>query len=208
MTLAESSVSSLIEILGPPSARRRLARGETLFLRGQVATHVFAVDVGRVRLRRCLADGRTLTLAVAGPQETLAEAALFAEAYHCDAVAEVASAVWMHPADTARARLRADPVATERFLGRLAAQLRHARGLAEVRAMRRAADRLFAYLDLLEVTGSKSPRDRPLTALAAELGLAPETLYRTLRRLRSSGQIAMDRPLRRVGIDTEPIDDS
>lgn len=74
-----------------------LRRGDYLFRRGEPASAVFAIDRGRLRLERSLEDGTPVTLAVLGPGDGVAEASLFADVYHCDARAEVASRLWVYP---------------------------------------------------------------------------------------------------------------
>ncbi|WP_067254685.1 cyclic nucleotide-binding domain-containing protein [Methylobacterium sp. CCH7-A2] len=65
---------------------RHLAAGETLFAAGDETRGFFMVRTGRVRLVRFGGDGRETALFTAGPEERFAEASLFAERYHCDAM--------------------------------------------------------------------------------------------------------------------------
>ena len=80
----------------PPIARERmrdLHAGEALFRQGDPASAIFRLVSGEMRLIRHTPDGAAVVMHVAKPGETFAEAALFAETYHCDAVARVASRV-------------------------------------------------------------------------------------------------------------------
>ena len=55
--------------------------------------------------------------------ELFAEAALFADTYHCDAIATAQSSVRVYPKDMVKQVLRTDPALAEAFMARLAHQL-------------------------------------------------------------------------------------
>lgn len=154
-----------------------------------MASSIFVVQTGRLRLERHLADGTAVTLAVLGPGDTIAEAALFAETYHCDASAEIRSKIWLFPKKEVEAGLARDPEALMDWARSLAAQIRRLRALLEIRSIKRADARVLSYLDLLDALGEAWSGDRPVSAVAAELGLTPEALYRTLTRLEEREQI-------------------
>lgn len=161
---------------------RQLRRGEALFNQGDPAVSLFWVERGRLRLERHLADGRVIILSVARAPAMIAEASLFSPRYHCRALAEVASTVVAAPKAAVLALLETDPSFALRLVRILATEVRRQRQLVELRNVRPAAERLLSYLALERDRGAP-PADRPLAALAAELGLTPEALYRTLARL-------------------------
>ena len=68
-------------------AKRSLARNELLFRQGEKVAAIYFVEAGRLRLERRTYDGRLLVLGAASAGKFFVEAALFAERYHCDAVA-------------------------------------------------------------------------------------------------------------------------
>jgi len=185
-------LSSLPAELVAAAPRRELGRGEFLFRAGDRARWVFAVEKGRVRLERPLADGFVLTLHTARRGESFAEAALFGERYHCDAVAETASRVVAVDGAEALAVLTAEPGTALELARRLAEQVRALRALLEIRNIRSAEERLVRYLQLQPLLG-EPPDERPLRAIAAEIGLREETLYRTVRRLEEAGTLRRDR---------------
>ena len=164
---------------------RRLRRGESLFHLGDDAWAVFVVEQGRIRLLRHGRDGREIVAGVSFAGMTVAEAALYSSTYHCDAFADTASSVRAFRKATLRARLRSEPDLAEAYTQALARQLREARTRLELRSIRRADERIEAAL----AAGLGPTRPRALAGFAAELGLAPETLYRALRQLESSGRI-------------------
>lgn len=73
---------------------RSLTAGAALFRQGDTSFGIFLLVNGRIRLQRITPDGAAVSIHLARPGELFAEASLFSERYHCDAVAEVGSEVW------------------------------------------------------------------------------------------------------------------
>lgn len=186
---------SLGERLSELGRERELRREEVLFNQRDPADAVFWVRRGRLRLERHLESGGVVTLSVARAPVVLAEASLFSERYHCRAIAEVASLVAVVPKSTVLDLLEAEPSFTVSLVRALATEVRRMRQLLELRNVRPASRRLLSYLALEEDQG-KRPADRPLVALASELGLTPEALYRILAVLEREG--AIERRGRRI----------
>ena len=89
---AESKLHGMFIDGLPESVRRQvsvreLAEGELLFQQGDLASAIFEVASGRVRLVRRTIDDHLVAMYTARPGDLLAEAALFSNVYHCDAVA-------------------------------------------------------------------------------------------------------------------------
>jgi CRP-like cAMP-binding protein len=171
---------------------RLLDAGECLFAQGGPARAIYAVEQGELRLQRRTVDDRLVVLHRAVVGELLAEAALFAEAYHCEAVAVSPSRVRVLPKAEVTARLRADPDLLLHLAARFARQVQALRARVEARNIRAARQRVLSHLALrVAETGQATMRlDGPLQDLAAELGLTREALYRTLARLHAEGTIA------------------
>ena len=83
----------LIAALPSVAPTRELAAGQALFRQGDAVTAIFAVERGRLRLIRHTVDERKVVLHTARAGELLAEAALFSDSYHCDAIADLASRI-------------------------------------------------------------------------------------------------------------------
>jgi len=81
-----TSIDWLPASLLAASPVRELASGEALFRQGDASYGIFAVEHGRVQLLRHATEDRTLILHSARAGEFFAEAALYSEIYHCDAV--------------------------------------------------------------------------------------------------------------------------
>ena len=172
------------------TGRRRLAAGETLFRQGDAPAAIYVVREGRVRLVRHLNDGAAVALHVAQANETVAEAALFADAYHCDAVAEAPSDVTVLPQADLLAALEADPQAALALAKGFAAQVRDLRAQLELRSIRSAPERILFWLRQRANGAPPTARvDRPWTEIAAEIGLTHEAIYRALAALEGRGLI-------------------
>ena len=184
--------------LAAESTVRRLAAGEALFSQGDPAVAIYQVESGRLRLVRRTSDDHLVILYTARRGEFFAEASLFAETYHCDAVAAAPSLVRVYPKAEIIALLRAKPALAEAFMMRLAHQLQELRTRMELRNLRSARERLLQYLRL-----RAGPDDRgrartvaiegQLQDIGAEIGITREALYRTLAALEADGSIARSR---------------
>ncbi len=170
---------------------RDLAAGEPLFRRGDRASAIYRVESGRLRLLRSAVDGRLVVLHTARAGDLFAEAALFSETYHCDAVAAVPSRVRHYPKGALLATLRADPALLEAFTAELARRLQALRSRLELRDVRSARERVLQHLASAAAgtDGRSIPIEGRLQDIAAELGLTREAFYRTLAALEAAGAI-------------------
>ena len=177
----------------PPSLEagsivRVLSPGELLFRQGDRAAAIYKVESGRLRLIRRTVDDHLVILHTAGRGEFFAEASLFAEAYHCDAIAAAQSRVRVYPKAIVMAALRTDPALAETFIARLARQLQELRARMELRNIRSARERVLQYLWLRAgVDGRGIAIEGQLQDVAAEIGMSREALYRTLAALEAEG---------------------
>ena len=179
----------------PESVRRRvivreLAVDEPLFQQGDPVSAIFEVVSGRLRLVRRTIDDHLVVLHTAWPGDLLAEAALFSDVYHCDAVAAAESRVRAYPKRALLSALRKQPSLFEAFAARLALQLQALRTRLELRNIRSARERLLRHLRLSAgADGRTVAITGHLQDLAADLGLSREALYRTLAALEAEGAI-------------------
>lgn len=173
---------------------RTLAAGDALFQTGDRAVAIYRVERGRLRLIRRTVDDHLVVLHTARAGEFLAEASLFSEAYHCDAVAVVSSRVRVYPKASLLAAFRTDRGLAEAFMGRLAHQVQDLRARLELRNIRSARERVLQYLWLRAEPDRRSVViEGPYQDIAAEIGLTREALYRTLARLEAEGVLVRDR---------------
>jgi CRP-like cAMP-binding protein len=170
--------------------RQSLARNEVLFRQGDKVTAIYFIEAGRLRLDRRTFDGRLLCLGTTPAGEFFVEAALFADIFHCDAVATEPSQVRVYPKEAVLNALRTDPNSAMSFLAFMAHQVIEVRQRLELMKVRSAKDRVMLYLDLnVGPDGHTVNLRSQLQDIASELGLTREALYRTLSSLERAGAI-------------------
>ena len=170
--------------------RRSLARNEALFRQGEKVTAIYFVETGRLRLERRTFDGRTMVLGTTLSGNFFVEAALFADIFHCDAVATEPSQVRVYPKAAVLDALRADPANAISFLSLVAHQVIELRHRIEIMKVRSAKERVMLYLDLNAGPDGRTVNLRgQLQDIAGELGMTREVLYRTLASLEQAGTI-------------------
>ena len=193
----------LLADFGDADRLHELAPGEYLFRRGDRARAAYAVESGRVHLVRAQASGSELTLQRVHPGASFAEASLFSASHHCDARAEIRSRVAAYSSSRLVAALEGDPELALTWARRLADQVRRQRALLEVRSIASADERILAYLNL--TADQKGELSLPsLRALASELGLAEETVYRAVPRLERDGRLLRRGPTLRLARAQRP----
>ncbi|HTI84992.1 MAG TPA: Crp/Fnr family transcriptional regulator [Alphaproteobacteria bacterium] len=189
---------SLLEWLpasvGKATSVRTVAANAALFHRGDKATAIFEVECGQIRLVRHTIGSHAIILHTARDGELFAEAALYADIYHCDAVAITDCGLRVYPKRQLLDAFRADPALAERFSALLAHQIHALRTRVEELHIRSARGRVLHYL-----SRTAGPDERTITLhgtlmdFAAEIGLSHEVLYRTLAALEREGVIRRTR---------------
>ena len=159
--------------------KRNLVPGEAVFRREDPIRSVFLVCDGAIALERPLPDGTSLTLHLARSGMLLAEASVFASAYHCDAVAREASCIVGIPRERFRDALVSFPSAAGELLAETARELQALRSRVEILRLRRLADRLDAWRELHD-----EPPAGHWVHVADAIGVTPAALYRELARRR------------------------
>ncbi|CAC9443044.1 transcriptional regulator, Crp/Fnr family [uncultured Gammaproteobacteria bacterium] len=166
-----------------------LKKGEFLFRQGASVDRLFFLEKGRVKLVRNTIEGQPLVIHIAYSQETFAEASLFSDEYHCNAICDSLSTVLSFSKDEVLVYLKSHPKYTIELLKINTAQVRDLRLLNEIKSINSAYDRVWAFL-LSEVNQeSKLHFSYSLKDMAQKLGLAHETFYRTLKILEQEGRI-------------------
>lgn len=169
---------------------RSIAADTHLFYAGQKALAIFEIVEGQLRLVRHTIEGHQVTLHVSRVGELIAEAALFSDYYHCDAIAAQDARIRVLAKTKLLTLFRTDPALAVRFLALMAQQVQQLRQKLELRNIRSARERLIHYLLLsTESDGRTVELTGTLKQLAAELGLSHETLYRILAKLEQEGLV-------------------
>lgn len=159
---------------------RKVALGTALFCRGDLVRSMFLMRSGVIALERPLADGTALTLNFAKAGAAFAEASLFAERYHCDAIVREAAEVAVMSRAAFLSALRANPDSALSLIETHSKEVQSQRARIEILRLRRVAERLDAWLDL-----NGAPQKGHWSLVADEIGVSPAALYRELARRRS-----------------------
>jgi len=169
---------------------RRFGKGARIFQRGDVVRGVFLILEGEVRLCRFGPRGEEVVLQRARAGELLAEASLDSTRYHCDAIPTEAGRLLELSAQALRKALASDARFNRNWTQMLSRELRRARARLERMTLKSAADRLRHYL-AAEGRGPACETELPgsLKDLARELGVAHETLYRTIAAMQRQGEL-------------------
>jgi CRP/FNR family transcriptional regulator, dissimilatory nitrate respiration regulator len=158
---------------------RKIARGAAVFRQEDRVQSMYLVRSGAVALERPMADGVPLTLHIATADMALAEASLFADAYHCDAVARSNTKVASMPRAKFLAQIRDHPDAALSLIEAHAKEVQTQRARIEILRLRRVADRLDAWLDF-----HGEPKKGEWINVADQIGVTAPALYRELAKRR------------------------
>ena len=165
------------------STKRRLGAGAFVFQQGDPVRAMFHVVSGGVLLIRHQPDGAAIVLQRAAPGDILAEASLFADRYHCDAIAPLPTTLRSFGKRALRAQLAASPKLAEAWAGHLARELQATRTRAEILSLKTVAQRLDAWI---AANQGAPPTKGEWKSLANEIGVSPEALYRELAKRRAT----------------------
>lgn len=175
------------------ASRLNLAKAERVFSADEPTRGLFWLESGLVRLTRHSSDGNEITLHVAKAGETFAEASLFAERYHCDAVADLPSTVIVIDKAQVLVSLSSDPCTAVDWIKHLSKQVQTLRAQIGLMRLKSAHERLLTYLRMQCAETSIVTIERPWKTIATEVGLTHEALYRALARLEREGHIVRNR---------------
>jgi CRP/FNR family transcriptional regulator, dissimilatory nitrate respiration regulator len=177
-----------------------LRPGEFLFQRGDAATRFFVMLSGGVNLVLQSRTGDEKVVETLVPGQSFAEALMFEArpAYPTVAVATAHATVLSVPTEAYRPVLAASASTCMQLLGDLSRRMHALVREVEAHSLTDARTRIVRHvLDLAGQTlgPPRAPLELTLTEpkqrIAARLGIAPETLSRTLRSLNDSGLMAV-----------------
>lgn len=160
---------------------RVLRSGDTLFRQGDAVRAIIHIRQGRIHLVRHTESGREVPIFQAGANDTLAEAALFSDRYHCDATAAIESEVHIIKKHAILDAMRQDPTFGIDLVRRLSGQVQSYRRRLELLAIGSAEGRVLAALADGRLRGT-------VMEFAAEIGLSHEATYRALSALVRAGR--------------------
>lgn len=172
----------LNQLSSDETSYRCLEAGETLFVHNGLTTGLFYLVTGVIDLTRSTEQGHNMIIHKARAGETFAEASLFSDVYHCTATAKVRCEVIQCERTSVLTMLRSNNEFMHRLMQRFATQLQDGRRRIELLSVRAADERvMMALVDGLLIGD--------IASFAETIGLAPETVYRSLAQLSKKGLI-------------------
>ena len=176
--------ASLTHIFAPLRSHvMTLAKGDYLFHQGDAVVSFFYVTTGKIKLIRETVEGGQVLIYGALAGETLAEASLFSDVYHCAAIADAPSSLMVYPKAELLAHLESNPQAMMYVLNMFAQQVRDLRSINEIKNIRSAQARVLAYIRYAMNADGEVHLHTSLKDMAYKIGLTHETYYRTLKTL-------------------------
>ena len=170
--------NAFFDFLSPiPSRTYHFAAKEMVVDMDDAVSRFYLVKSGMINLVRFQEDGGMVVLQRAGEGAIMAEASVFAEGYHCAAVAVLKSELLAYPIKAVRALLAENPEAALAYARHLAGEVRESRKRAEILALKTVAERLSAWLVWNQ--GALPPKGAR-HHVAEEIGVSREALYREL----------------------------
>lgn len=163
-----------------------LAKGDCLFEQGKGVVNLYLINSGRVKLIRNTIDGTPLIAHTSERGETIAEASLFTEHYHCSAIADVPTNVSFVKKKELLQHLDNNPLEMKKLLAVLARQVRDLRTINEIKNIRSAKERILAYIRSNIDNNNEMVLELSLKDTAHKIGLAHETFYREIKKLEES----------------------
>jgi CRP-like cAMP-binding protein len=167
----------------------RVKAQHTLFRIGEPPRYLYFLQQGAIRLNRCLDNGDDCTLQMV-QQGFLAEASLFIEAYHCDAVAMMDCELLAFPLAEFHQHLD-QPGFRDMWIRLLSQEVRRLRNQVERLSLKTANERVLHYL-ATEGQGGMLVLSQSKKAWAAELALSHEVLYRSLAQLQKQAKLDVE----------------
>lgn len=168
----------------------RVTAGALLAGLGTRPQFMYFIHTGEIRLRRLSINGAEVVLQRVSAG-FIAEASLESRSYHCDVIAAEDSHLVAFPIKPFVMQLRTDPVFAQFWMTTLAREVRSLRAQCERLALRTARERIQHYVESEGSDGRLELR-QTRKALAAELGLTHEALYRTLSAMVAEGALLLE----------------
>lgn len=166
-----------------------LTKRDKLFKQGDSVTNIYFIKVGKIKLIRNTSDGTPIVLHIGQQGESIAEASLFSEQYHCSAIVDSESEILFAKKHDLVQVLRANPDVMIELLAIFSRQVRDLRAINEIKNIRSAKERILTFIKSTVDENNELRLNLSLKDMAYKIGLAHETFYRELKSLETSGKI-------------------
>ncbi|WP_320169170.1 Crp/Fnr family transcriptional regulator [Maridesulfovibrio sp.] len=190
--LAEEQLAHLEAI----AITREFAKGEQIFVSGEVAKGFYSVEAGKVKIYRDSLAGKEQIIHVFGPGEIFGEVPVFqGSRFPASAVTLAQSSLLYFSRDKFEDVIRKEPELAMSMLALLSGRLRQMVNHVAALSLAEVPGRLASYLLLLKSTQNSNvlELDLPKGQIAAYLGTIQETLSRIFKKMSEQGLIRVDR---------------
>ncbi len=178
--------------------QERLGKNQYLFHYGDPIERLYLVLEGELRAIRHQVDGQKAIMMRAGPGEFFAAASLGLECFPCDGLAPVDTRLWSISRNRFSQLLATSAELGQRFSLALAREIKKQCGRVERLRLQTARERILHYISCETADGKTLQLSIPLSSWADELGVEPESLYRSLAAMTRDGLIERDRRCIRI----------
>lgn len=199
-------MEQLTEFLSKHGRTQEYPAKSTLFRCGDSTTSLYYVVSGELQALRHLPDGRQAVMMRANDGEFFAAASIMLDCYPCDAYAPVDTRVIALRMEKFLTLIQSNLELANAFARMLAFNLKRQCGRLERMRLTGAKDRVLHYIACESPDGSRLELPFTLAQWAVELGIEPESLYRTLAQLEKAGQIRRDGRL--IEMQATPFEDT
>lgn len=177
------------------AVHRTYTPGEIIFLEGELATGLYFLQSGWVKIVKSNPAGREQVLRFMEPGDTFNEIVVFANHPNpATAIALETANVWLLPRQALTHALRQNPDFAQHAIAKMAERVLHLVTLVADLSLRPVTGRLARLISDGAVDGVLfRPRWYTQTELAARLGTVPDVVQRALRQLEHDGLIQVER---------------
>ena len=184
-----------LKTLAGVSQLLKYSKGQTIFEEGIPASGIFIVGSGKVKVVKTSTDGKEQILHVFGSGEPVGEAAAFAgSSFPASCVAVTKTEICRVSRNDLLNMIKAQPQLALDLLAVLYFRLQHFNKLLTSLSLDAAPVRIAKYIhDRFETqTGSKLELNITKHELARNLGMTPETLSRTIKKMKNDGILSVE----------------
>lgn len=163
-------------------AKKKIHKGEYIFRQGDKTFGMFFITSGTIELCRFAEDGAVVIIHTARPNQTFAEASVFSESYHCDAIANETTELLIFKKSALLDLFSSDQDFAIKLTAHFSHQIQKSRRKVELLSIRQATKRV--YLAIVEGLLKSD-----IKSFASEIGLSHEVVYRSLSELVKNGRL-------------------
>ncbi len=172
------------------TARRvSLKKGETLFLREDMVNALFYIIEGELIALRYQPDGKPAIMMRNTQGEIFAPASMSMSSYPCSAMATQSSSLLKIPMTVINEHLVTHPGFATYYIQSLADNLKRQCARSERLRLKSTRERVLHFISCESPCGTEITLSCPANKWAEELGVEPESLYRTLKNMEKEGLI-------------------